>query len=411
MCYRSIFLAAALALPAAPQSLDALVTEALHNNREILAAQKRYEAARQRPSPAGALPDPMVSLGYTANGGPWPVAGIGREATSNIGMMVSQEMPFPGKRKLREEIAQKEAGAEFEQYLTVRLSVVGRLKMAYHELHHAAVSVDFVRRYEQLLRNYLEIAQARYSVGRAAQQDIFKAQTQFAIYETQSLRYQQEREAKEIEINALLNRPQGGHIEVPLDMAAGELTVNLDDLLAHARNHAPMLMKEQKMIERSQLASNLARKEYLPDYTLSGGYFNQGSMPSMWQFRVDVKVPAYFWRKQRSMVNEREYLVSEARRNYEATGVSIQARIREDYTLAATARKLMDLYSKAVIPQAKLALESSVASYETGSADFLTLFMNLQTVVEYELMYHEEMMKFHVALARLEEMTGMEVQP
>ena len=32
-------------------------------------------------------------------------------------------------------------------------------------------------------------------------------------------------------------------------------------------------------------------------------------------------------------------------------------------------------------------------------------------VVDYELMYHEEIMQFHVALARLEEMTGMEVQP
>jgi hypothetical protein len=28
-------------------------------------------------------------------------------------------------------------------------------------------------------------------------------------------------------------------------------------------------------------------------------------------------------------------------------------------------------------------------------------------VVEYELMYHEEVMQFQVAMARLEEMTGM----
>jgi len=182
-------------------------------------------------------------------------------------------------------------------------------------------------------------------------------------------------------------------------------------LLAHARGHAPMLAREQKMIERSELSANLARKEYYPDYTIAGGYFNQGSMPSMWQFRVDFKLPGYFWRKQRSMVNEQTFMASEARRNYESADVTLRAKLTEDYTVAATARKLMDLYSKAVIPQAKLALESSLASYETGSLDFLSLFMNFQTVVEYDLMYHEEMMRFHLALARLEEMTGMEIKP
>ena len=198
---------------------------------------------------------------------------------------------------------------------------------------------------------------------------------------------------------------------MPEEMPEGELLVSLEEMQAHARTHAPMLAKEQKLIERGELSSNLARKEYYPDYTIAGGYFNQGSMPSMWQFRVDFKVPAYFWRKQRSMVNEQAFMVSEARRSYEAADVSIQARIKEDYTVAATARKLMDIYRKAVIPQAKLTLESSRSSYETGSLDFLSLFMNFQTVVEYELMYHEEMMRFHVAMARLEEMTGMEVRP
>ena len=53
-----------------------------------------------------------------------------------------------------------------------------------------------------------------------------------------------------------------------------------------------MILREQKMMERSELAANLARRDYYPDYTVSGGYFNQGSMPPMWQFRVDVKLPA-----------------------------------------------------------------------------------------------------------------------
>ena len=400
----------ALAAPAAAQPLPVLVEEALRNNREILAAQKRYEAARQRPSQAGALPDPTLSVGYTSNGGPWPVAGIGREATSNAGLSISQEMPFPGKRKLRGEIAGKEADAEFEQYLAVRLNVVSRLKQAYHELHHAATGIAFVKRYQDTLRNILRISEARYTVGRAAQQDVFKAQTQFSIFETQLLRYQQERDSKEIEIGALLNRPGAGRIEVPEEMAPGELTVTLDDMLAHARTQAPALAREQKMVERSELAANLARKSYYPDYTVSGGYYNQGGMPPMWQFRVDFKLPAWLG-KQRAEVGEQVFTASQARHDYEAADVGIQASIREEYTLAATSRKLIDLYEKSVLPEARLALESSIASYQTGALDFLSLFSNFMNVVDYELMSHEELMKFHVALAKLEELTGMEMQP
>ena len=391
------------------QDLPSLVAEALRNNPEIVAAQKRYEASRQRPAQAASLPEPMVSLGYTANGGPWPVAGIGTQPTSNAGIMFSQEMPFPGKRKLRGEIAEKESSAEFQEYRAVRLNVVSRVKQAYHELHHAKVGIAFVKRDQDLLQNMLRIAEARYSVGRAAQQDIFKAQTQYSIFETQLLRYEQDRAAKEIEINALLNRPAGRHIEAPLEMAVGELPGTLDQMLAAAREQAPAVMRDHSKIERGQLAANLARKEFYPDYTISGGYFNQGSMPSMWQFRVDFKLPVYFWNKQRAGVNEQEFAASESRHTYEATVVDLDAKIRREYLEAATARKLIDLYDKSVAPEARLALESSMASYETGSLDFLSLFTNFMTVVEYELMYHEEVMRFHVSIARLEEMTGTEV--
>ncbi|MFN7992972.1 MAG: TolC family protein [Bryobacteraceae bacterium] len=409
MHFHWIIVTAALFLPAMAQTLPMLVEEALQNNREILAAQKRYEAARQRPAIQSSLPDPVVSLGYTSIGNPRPVAGLGKDVTANAGVMISQEMPFPGKLKLRGDIAAKDADAEFQQYLAVRLNVVARLKAAYHELHHAYVAIDSIKRNQELLRNFLRVAEARYSVGRAAQQDVLRADTQYAILETQILRMEEEKTAKEAEILSLLNRPSGGSIGPPKDVAPGELTASLDDLYAHARTEAPGLRREQKIVERSQLAVNLARKGYDPDYTVSGGYFNQGGMPPMYQFRVDFKLPAYYWRKQRAEVTEQVNAENEARRNYEATGQLLNTRIKSAYTTAVTARRLMDLYQKSVVPEAQLALESAMSSYETGGLDALSVLTNFMTVVDYELNYHEEMMRFHLALAQLEEITGMEL--
>jgi outer membrane protein, heavy metal efflux system len=409
MTFRKLVCVLFLPALAAAQPLASLVDEALLNNREILAAQKKYEAARQRPAQASALPDPTVSLGFSSTAYPWPGAGLGRDVTANIGLSVTQEMPFPGKRTLRGEIAGKEADASFDDYLSVRLSVVSRLKQAYHELHHATVGILFVKRYQDLLRNIISVSEARYTVSHTAQQDVFKAQTQFSIFETQLLRYEQERTSKEIEINTLLNRPGAGHIDVPLEMALGALPVTLDDLLAHARTQAPLLSGARKMVQRGELAANLARKDSRPDYALSAGYFNQGGMAPMWQMRVDVKLPAWF-SKQNAEVAEQVFALSEARHNYEAADVAVQARIREFYSQAGTAQKLAGLYEKSVIPEARLALESSLSSYQTGALDFLAVFSNFMNVAEYELMYHEEVMQFHVSVAKLEELTGMEIK-
>src|ERR1035438_5679739 len=144
-------LSAAAQMPGAWVSLRALTAEAIKNNPEILAAQKKYEAARQRPTQQSSLPDPMVSLGYNSVGNPLPGAGLGREPQANAGVMVSQEVPFPGKLKLKGEMASKEAQAEFQRYQAVQLGVISRLKQAYYRLQYTYAATDLLTRNRDLL--------------------------------------------------------------------------------------------------------------------------------------------------------------------------------------------------------------------------------------------------------------------
>src|SRR3972149_2597936 len=73
-------------------SLESLISEALKTNPEIEAARLRWEAARDRISQAGVLPDPMLSLRLdniserlTIGEGGMRMAGGGR----------AQMIPFP----------------------------------------------------------------------------------------------------------------------------------------------------------------------------------------------------------------------------------------------------------------------------------------------------------------------------
>ena len=401
----SLLVASAAAQPIL--DLKDLTAETLSNNREILVAQKRYEAARQRPRQAGALPDPMFSVGYSSNGNPLPGAGLGSNPTSNIGFSVTQSIPYPGKRSLRENVAGKEAEAEFEQYQLIELNVVARLKQAFFRLQHSYAAHEVMDRNREVLRQLLRVTEARYSVGKAAQQDIFKTQTQLSVIEAKVIQLEQEHQAAEAEILSLLDRAPESALPRPGEPHIGDLSITLGELYSHAMTNAPMLRREQKMIERAELAVNLAHKEYYPDYAITGGYYNQGSMSPMYTFRLDLNVPLFVSRKQRPAVTEQVDSLAAARHTFEATGQTIHAQIRQDYTAARTSLDLMKLYRETVLPQAKLAIESSLASYETGAVDFLSVLTNYMAVVDFEMNYHEEMLKYHMALTRLEQATGL----
>jgi len=405
-----ILLVTFLVVPAAAEErhggMEALIAEALRNNAEVLAAQKNYEAARQRPTQQSSLPDPTLSLGYASVGNPLPGAGLGSQVLSNIGVIASQEIPFPGKLKLQGEMAAKEAEAAFQQYQAVQLEVVSRVKQAYHSLHHAYAETGLLTQNRDLLERLLNVTEARYSVGKAAQQDLFKAQTQISILETRLVKLDQELRSREAEIDSLAGRAPRTPVEPPEDTEAPELTATLEELFAAARENSPLLRRDQKTIERSELAVNRARKEYYPDFTLNAGYFNMGSMPPMYEVRADFKLPIYFWRKQRAGVNEQASGLSQARRGYEATDQSLHFKITEEYLLAQASAKLMKLYRQTVVPQGSLALESSLAAYEAGTVDFLSVLTNVGTVLEYEMNFHEEELNYMQALSRLEELTG-----
>lgn len=328
------------------------------------------------------------------------------EPVANIGVMVSQEVPFPGKRKLAGTMAEREAEAEFQSFQQTQLNVISRLKQAYYRLAYAYAATDVVDRNLDLLRKFLKISEARYSVGKSEQQDVLKAQTQISILETRRIPLEQEKRAREAEINSLLNRRPDTPVGRPVDLAPLPVTFTFEDLYAAARENSPMLRRDEKMIQRSEVNVNMARKEFYPDFTLNGGYYNMGSMPPMYMFRADVKIPLYWFRKQRAGVTEQAAGLQQARATLRATEQSLNYQIRNDLTMAEASARLVSLYRETVIPQASLTLESSLSSYEAGRVDFLTVLMNYITIVEYEMNYNEELQNLFLALSRLEEMTG-----
>ena len=391
---------------AEPVRLPDLIAEALTNNPEVRAAQKSYEAARQRPTREGSMPDPTLSLGYSSNGGPLPGQQLGSNPTSNIGFMVSQEIPYPGKRKLRGEIAAKDAEAEFWQYQAVGLNVRSRLIQAFHRLHHAYAALEILTHGKGLISEMLRISEARYTVGKTSQQDIFKAQTQLSMMETRIIAMRQDQRSAEAEINSLLNRKPGTPVGTPVGVEPEPLPMTLENVFLQAADTSPELGRRLKAIARGELSVNLAKKEFHSDYTVSAGYFNQGTMSPMYQVRVDIPLRLHTEQKQRPALNEQVDMLAGARRGYEAAEQNLQFRVRDAYSAAETAWRLRTLYRDTILPQSQLTVDASLLAYQTGTTDFVFVLNNLITKVDVEEQLHQQELAYALALARIEELTG-----
>jgi hypothetical protein len=62
-----------------------------------------------------------------------------------------------------------------------------------------------------------------------------------------------------------------------------------------------------------------------------------------------------------------------------------------------------------LVPQSSLALESSLAPYQTANLDFESLIANFTSVLDFENEYYEELATYQKALVHLEQLTAVEL--
>jgi outer membrane protein TolC len=387
-------------------SLGSLVEEALRNNPEIRAARYRWEAATTRPAQARALPDPTIGLMYWNQGNPLPGTSVGQNMQAFVEPNFMQEIPFPGKLRLRGAIAAKEADSVGQDLRMTEWRVIGQLKEAYFDLFLTIKSLEIIAQNHGLLTQLTKIAETRYAVGKGTQADVLRSQIELSLLLDRTMVLEQKRDRLAARINSLLNRPTSARLGRPELAKPTPFDFTLDQLLATAEKNSPALRSRALLLDRSSLALTLARKDYLPDFSVSVGYMFFGRFPDMYDVRFNVKVPLYFWRKQRSGVEEAAASLAESKQNFRAAAQDLFFKIKDQYLTVKTAEQLAELYEKGILPQSSAALESALSGYEVGTVDFPGLIDNFAVLLNYQLELYRQRVEREKALARLEELTA-----
>jgi len=390
----------------APTPLAALVAEAEKNDPAILAAEDAVHAATQMPAQAGALPDPHFTVQQFAVGSPRPFAGYTNSDFAYLGLGASQEFPYPGKRRLRSAVAEREADVRRQSAEIVRREEIEKLKEAYYRLAYLQQVLAIHHHHDVLVQQIAAAAEIRYRAGQGNQQDILRAQLERSrVLRDLSMVDQQAGEAQ-AELKRILRRAQESPDVVTEPLALTELILPQEALLALARGENPDVRERGEMVRKSQAEVDLARREFRPDFGFS--YMWQRTDPeyfrAYYMLTFDVNFPR---RKPRqAALAEAEINTERARKQQDAQTQAALAEVKKQFVDVQASDEQARIYREGLIPQARAAYEAGMAAYESGREDFQTLLSSIMDVLNLDLEYQQTLLAHQLGIARIERLTG-----
>ncbi len=400
---------AAAAEPGSPVAVETLVVEALARNPEILAARHQQDAAAQRVASAGALDDPMLEIGVV--NAPLPPS-LRRDDMTMKMLGLSQRLPYPGKRGLRESVAAADSASIGHAVDETANRVRRELRSAYEELRLANSAERLATRNRELLRQLASVTETQYALGRGLQGDVLKAQSEVVRMQQDLLRIASDRTGRVAELERLLGRTAPGGDIVPTAATLLPLPADAAVLTRRAVEERPQLRALDALIEKSDREVELARREYYPDFELRLGYGQRdrtlGGMPRDDMVTMTVAVNLPIWRKSRlePRVAEARAMRAEASALADAQRLETRATLAEQLAVERATRESVTLYRSTLLPQLHAAAESAVRAYQLGRADFLTLLDAQMREYAAALAEAEAIASHNKAIATIDFLTG-----
>lgn len=394
--------------PGAQVGLADLVREALQTNPEIVQAEQRVWLMRARVPQAGALPDPVLLSGVINEGRPVPFDTLGTAEFSEAYVGISQGFPFPGKRGLREDVAQGEADAERWAYEATRRRIIGEVAARYYELHALREALDLVQQNLGLVDRLAGAARERFAVGQDTQQDVLEAEVELSRLEERRSLLEQQQRMVEVALARLLDRPDARLSGRLAPLTRTPIPNGVEDAIDQAEQASAVLQAQRLRVEAASRRVDLARRERLPDFGLELVYHDRGrrDLDPFYGLGATVTLPVYGGRKQERAIEEAQAELRAARGALSGARAELRYAVTSAHLQATTSERLLRLYDEGLLEQARLVLDSALAQYRVGRGDFASVIASWRRLLEDELACRQQLATHETAVARLAIETG-----
>jgi outer membrane protein TolC len=385
----------------AVEPLEQWIEAALKENPGLVAAQKKWEAARAKVPQARSLPDPMFGVD------------VERDSTRfnsymNTEWMLSQKLPWPGKLSAKGKVAALDAEVIGFHYLEQMRQVKAQVISAYWDLWLAQRAVALTTENRGLMEQFEKIARVRYESGKGMQPDVLRAQVELATMGNELVTMEREVPVMRHALNTLLNAEPDTVRAADKPVFLPPLTQTLEQMQAQARQYCCILMSFIRAKQARDAGIRVAKLENKPEFEVrvEARQFEGRSGIQEYDTGVFINIP-WLWRgKYKGMVNEARAEMEMADAELQAEINMTMLEIKETYTKADAALRLMALYEKDLLPKAKQLIEATRAAYETGTVTFLELVEAQKAWRDAQLAYYRAMADHGKSRAKLDATTA-----
>jgi len=384
----------------APSLTSAHLVEAvLARNPDIPAMQAAWTAAKARVAPAESFDDPMFS--YTV--APQTIGESGMDFGQKL--TFSQRLPWPGKRDLRGDVARFEADAAFEGIELARLKLTEVTQAAYADWYfvHAALRINGINK--TLLQEFQNIAEVKYSAGRASKQDVLRAEVEQVLLEHRDIVLKRRLRGVLAQMNTLLQRLPDRPLPPPVGLPEIIPLPTVEQLRELAMEHQPELRVLAARTQASRQRERLAERDLYPDITLNAGYntlWNQDEK----RLTIGAAINIPLQGRRNAAKDEARAMTMHLDAVQQATVSQLLGEVQRAYDRVRESAHVITLYRERLLPLAEENLQAAQSDYESGSGNFLDLISVEKNLMQTRLQLEQALADYHRRLATLEHTVG-----
>lgn len=391
--------------------LEGLLSLAKEQNPDYAALRHALVATEARQGPAGALMAPRFKV---------ELQNLSRDGTQNPTLLparvgatqytLSQDLPWVGKRALRQDVAAKEVQVAQGQAQLSWADTAARIKTVFAQrfLIHAAQRL--VSENLDLMLQLEKVLQVRYATGLAAQQDITRIHVEHTGMRVELAALAGEWRQSQTRLNALLARPLDAPLVAPerLPDLPEPARLGLARLSERLQQFSPALRMESARVASAETVRDLTLKNRFPDFTVGINVMQQRWNTNVWGLMLEMNLPVQ-GEVLRAQELESQSMLAAAQARREAAANQALADLSANLEALETSRQTSHLMAYSLLPQAELTWRSALAAYENGKADFATLLDAQRQIRQARLGQLKSLVDAHIRLAEIERLTGEDI--
>jgi outer membrane protein TolC len=390
-------------------NIDSLLNYAREHNPEYAAMRLEADAASERITSAGALPDPSlrVELENITNYGSDAAPSLLPNRVGDTKYTVMQPLPFWGKRDLKRNVAEADSAQASGKAMLTWSELAARIKTAYAQYYFVTANEKLTREILDLMQRLEQVAQVRYAGGLAPQQDVIRAQVEETGMQGELIGIEDERRQLEAQINALLSRSMLAPLAEPQTVRPVPAPSKFDyaALAERVRARNPQLFTEDARVRSAETSRDLAYRNRYPDFLLGVVPMQTGNRVNTWGLMLEMNIPLQQGSR-RSQEREAESMLSAARMRKEAASNQVLSELAGNLAGLDAARRMETLTATNLVPQARLTFEAALSGYENGKVDFATLLDAQRQIRQARLSQLKAQTQAQGRLAELERLIG-----